>query len=421
MFAKMLKWLPVLAIFCMGFAYAEEEAPSDDKEVAYSFSNRDQDQNSKGFPSRNAKSCKKPCEKKCPKPTCKVKCVCERMGFKPLPPCCPPCQPDCCPPLLVYNHNVTPPARCTECNIGLFFTADFLWWKADEKNFGFTFKATDNPSTGHVEHFHYKWKPGFRFGIGGDLPYDGWDMNFTWTWFRSTSHRTITSPTSSNGEGVIAAWLAFPQYKVVSANAKWRLLLNMADLEVGRDFFVSCGLSLRPFAGVEGGWIDRKFGVSYGAPDPSLTSPDAPGSYNGKSNVWGVGPRGGLNTSWHVGMGFNFTSNFAYSLLYGEVFENDARVVQTHDGVPNQITANVDDDDSLWTLTPHLQAMLGFGWGSCFNCNKLFFSVNAAWEVNYYWGLPHFVYSSGFTQTFLDTFSRDLSMVGLTLDFKIDF
>jgi len=323
-------------------------------------------------------------------------------------------------------------------NVGMFVTADFLWWKAQENDLMIAFQQTADtlPLTvqGNVIELNPKWMPGFRVGAGWNPNYDGWDVSLNWTWYRNSTSRSFVAPTDPILIGLYSLWLQTEATNFANVDGKWRLLLNMADLEIGRDFFVSCALSLRPYMGAEGGWIDRNLTVSYTNPDPALLVADTfvPGTYSGKTNYWGVGPRVGLNGDWRFfNSGFKVFGNLATALLYGKVFKNNETVNQftNDDGVPVGVitTSHVTHESNLWRVVPHLQMNAGLAWGSCLNCNKMFLGVRLGWEVNQYFNLPHFVAPnvvellSGSVAQERDFSTVELGMQGLTLDVKFDF
>ncbi len=320
--------------------------------------------------------------------------------------------------------------------MGFIVAADFLYWRADENDLPYAFVNTSNvvvggssatlTTRGYVANVNYNWKPGFRLGIGWDTPYDGWDVFLNWTWYRNKSSSNVVATTSASaagGLGIESMWLAddLDIELISSASARWRLLYNMFDLEIGRDFAVSCGLALRPFFGVRGGWINRRFNASYGPPDASVAIlANTPGSFSSKTNAWGVGPRFGLNTTWSFPCsGFMLLGNLSTSLIYGKVYKNRAQVVQTILGVPNFLNSSYTNKKHVWRTIPNMQLFFGLGWGDCFNCNKMYFSVKAGWEANFFWNLQHVPFALGEFEVF--GASHNLSMNGLTVDFKFDF
>jgi hypothetical protein len=395
MLRKFFQWLPLLALSSAVFA-----APESNEEIAAGprFAARQNMQQGNG---QSGQGCGSPCA-----------------------PCepCKPCVP-CTPP----NRNITPPVRCCGDNMGAIVTADFLYWRADENDLPYGFvnnSAVATNNDGSVAHINYKWKPGFRVGLGWDTPWDGWDWYFNWTWFRDKSSSSVSVTTPTAVTGVDAYWindtarLNAGTLPIVASSAQgnWRLLMNMIDMELGRDFAVSCGLALRPFFGARGGWINRKFSTNYAVNALDLSTP---ASYSSKVNQWGVGPRAGLNTTWSFACsGFQLYGNLATALLYGKVNKTQVSISQ---GTPNIVSGSFSNRQHVWRAIPNVQMFLGLGWGTCFNCNKMYFAAKVGWESNYYWNMQNFAWGSIGTAPTVLGGSHALSLNGLTVDFKFDF
>ncbi len=129
-----------------------------------------------------------------------------------------------------------------------------------------------------------------------------------------------------------------------AAAAHWRLRLNLLDGELGREFFVSRHLTLRPFMGVRGAWIKQKLDANYegttssyipyallysdttAAQGGGLVLQQPTGSFCGtvcsgntfNNDFEGVGPRFGFNSEWMIGGGVSLYADAAISLLWGK-------------------------------------------------------------------------------------------------------
>jgi hypothetical protein len=237
------------------------------------------------------------------------------------------------------NGMINPPARPRLADQGgIIISGEALLWKPYEN--GLEFALTNKgPSSTTVPHgvnfagnskvhtvdFDYAW--GFRVGLGADIPHDGWDANLMWTRLHSTDTRHVRADDDSNGSLYIM-WdnPAFPATDnpiagtvnlAQRAHGKWRLRFDMFDLELGREFYVSKWLTLRPNIGLRGGLIHQKFKTRYSGQDVAATGYDfIKGNFT--NDFWGVGPRGGLNTMWGLGCGVSIYGDAAVSLMYGQ-------------------------------------------------------------------------------------------------------
>lgn len=358
----------------------------------------------------------------CDPQPCKPCCVPAKVC--PMPVCEPPCYDPCCGPKTYYNHNINPSARCTDNENGIILDAEFLWWTAGTGGIPFAFVNTGNTigvQSGYIAHLDNKWKPGLRVGLGWNTSYDGWDLFADWTWYKNSSKSSVHEDPSGTGpRGVHLPFLSFTSSGAkadpifAAASAHWRLNYNVLDLELGKSFYISCKLIMRPYIGVKGGWVHRKYSASY------LTA-DVPANaniYSAKSNFWGVGPRFGLNTDWKAGAGFLAFGNISGAFLYGKTSKNN-EVTVAISGTGSTTTLSSLSNSDNWRMIPTAQMIVGLGWGRCFNCGKMYFGVRAGWEVNYFWDLPGFVNQDGNQAVY--TVGRNLDLTGLTVDFRIEF
>ena len=309
------------------------------------------------------------------------------------------------------------PAESPENN--WIVSADFLAWFASEEVasiWSSSITTTPKSTTWSLPSFNFKWDYGFRIGAGHDLKYDQWDTAFYWSWFRTDAkhHIPSQSDTSVDAEfdaGFLAGVLNFTSPR--SMSAKWSLLFNMFDWELGRGYWVSNDLCLRPFLGLQGGWIDQSIQVQYYdliILDIFKTTTSA--NEQLKNNFWGIGPLGGINTKWRI---CNFGSHFFD--FFGDLSAATMWGTWTCSDFYNNAFS---ESYSVDTKNASLGALMlrGF-WG-------------IGWDVNLRKGKSHFSAKLGFeTQLWLNqlrvgTFQlqrlhHDLTLQGVTLNCRVDF
>ena len=283
-------------------------------------------------------------------------------------------------------------ARSAPNAYGAAMEFEFLWWSAqnngfivayNQKNSDFVTPAEPGDS-GSVLRLHPEWDPGFRFGIGYNSVYDRWDLFANWTWYANHTTRDDAA-TGSFPQGF---YTVNPDYSPADADpfdygllhGSWQLWHNSVDLELGRAFYITQKLSLRPHWGVRGAWLRQKFLSRF--TDPRHDTSSYRDEYHYKNDFWGVGPRLGLNTDYHIGMGFSVIGRGAASLLYGqskaEIFE------KTQFAEDSATELAVKMEDYLTQLAPAFQLYLGLGWEACVQSDRVFFGIDAGWETNYY-------------------------------------
>lgn len=356
-------------------------------------------------------------------------------------PCCPQ-KEDCIPPRCAQlvggpRGEITPNAGpCVACGMDLFISADFLYWMIREDHLGYANSTgkelTANPTMGKVFHPDFKMKPGFKVGLGAGYNHDGWDTSLEYTWIRAqniTSHATASSTLrledafwilalgNSTGVGTTPTVLN-------EAFAKWSLhYFNVIDLELGRNFYVSRYLQLRPHVGFKGSWQKQFFNITYDETSGSQTTPppaigDSVTSLMNQSQFfWGVGIRAGLDTSWYFTRSFSLVGNVAISGLWGQ-FKVD-RSNTCHDNTVNVFvhgaSAPFHVHNNFHTIKPVIEGFVGLRWET-YTCDNAFhFAFDAGWEIQW-WSQQN-----QFFKFNVEGDGGDLNLQGLTIKARFDF
>ena len=319
------------------------------------------------------------------------------------------------------NLNAFPCAKDPESK--WVVSADFLAWFASEEVASIwndVVTITPSVTTYEFPSFDFKWDYGFRIGVGYDLEYDQWDTAFYWSWFRTDTKHTIPSqPNTTIGAEFDAAFLAdvsnliIPIIPAQSMSAQWSLLFNMFDWELGRRYWVSKDLCIRPFLGLQGGWINQSIQANYyDLTILGLFNTHNSGNERLKNNFWGIGPLGGINTQWkicHFGSNvFDFFGDLSAATMWGTWTCSDV-----YKSTFPQSSSVDTEKNSMGAL------MLRGFWG-------------IGWDVNLRGGKSHFAAKLGFeTQLWLNqlriaTFQlqrlhHDLTLQGITFNARFDF
>lgn len=318
---------------------------------------------------------------------------------------------------------INPPSRFQVkdgCN--MFLTADFLWWSAGTDGLYYAQKHVGSPTnqippdgavdfSGHLQRVEEEWGPGCRVGFGGNMPYDEWDIYLNWTWF----HSDPDDSTKQSYAGPLLALWAHPDVAATRlatrAHAKWDMTINVLDLEMGRSFWVGKHLSLRPFLGIRGAWIDQDFKIKY----DYATSPEIEGHIKAESDFEGVGARGGFDLRFVLLKGWSIYGLAAASLMYGDMDcdlrqkENHHKIARTNDGYHRAIST--------------VQMGLGLRWDTYFSHRRRYHvGVAIGWEQNIWYGVTQFNHYYNELQfgTLVPT-NGDLTLQGGTLSGRFDF
>lgn len=291
-------------------------------------------------------------------------------------------------------------------------TGDFLAWFPSEEVgsiWADVLTIGVDASSLTVPSFNLKWGYGFRVGAGYDLIYDEWDTTLYWTWFRAEGKHTIPpQPSTLVTPEFFASFLSgdSPQSMV----GKWALLFNMFDWELGRSYWVSEHLSLRPFLGIKGGWINQSIHVLYNnlIINKALTS--AFGKEHLKNDFWGIGPLGGINTKWRLRdfdtHFFDFFGDFSVATLWGRWSFKDIY----NNSLLKTSTVNI-PDQSLGALM--FRGFVGIGWEIDIYNSHL--ATKLGYEMQLWVNqlrIPTFQ---------LQILHNDLTLQGVTFNCRLDF
>lgn len=347
---------------------------------------------------------------------------------------------------LAQTKMITPNASpVVKGGLDLFIDADFIYWTARQdglsyaltSNIPLTAAATENYQTyasGKSLYVNNKYSPGFKVGAGLILDHDGWDLYFQYTWFR-------THPSSSTNSGYVVGTpgldniLGFTSHAPFdddgdsfrTAYSTWKLSFNEFDLELGRNYYISQKLTLRPHIGFKGGWQNQKFNNYWTLAQPTeIAFQWNSANYNiyQKNNFWNIGLRTGLDTSWMFTKNWSLFGDFAISTLWSK-FTHKRKDVATTAG-SSVTTENLTDFQTLnnvdYTkqLTPVIELALGLRFDWWFSDDDYRFRLQAGWE-NQVWFNTNKYKAIADRGALYQERSGNLSLQGLTIEARFDF
>jgi hypothetical protein len=330
---------------------------------------------------------------------------------------------------------VNPPANPTvKHGADLFVFGELLYWKANENGLplGVVNKNTSlNLSDAKIENIHGKWDVGCRVGVGYIIPHDGWDLDLTWLHFNTKSHKKTLH---SSSKRFIFPTLAPSSDPIADdnfctkADGRWKLRLNQLDLDLGREFFVSKWLTLRPHAGLRVDWLKQKLSADYKNFDSGLPPPNEV-DVRYKDRWWGIGIESGLDTQWGLGCGWSIFANFAAAILYGNHSikfkdENTPPVTNGSNGatsLPKGKYAGV-REHIHHVAHPILDLQLGLRWDWMFDNDHFHLGLQAGWEDHVYFSQNQFpIFSDDYNFGKFFANQGDLAFQGWTFGARFDF
>lgn len=316
--------------------------------------------------------------------------------------------------------NVSARFRPDSSSVDLF--ADLLVWCAQEsgsENWAEVITSDGLKTHCDVRDIRFDWNAGFRVGLGYGISRDQWDTQFYFTRFHTRGRDHVSSEPGSvfssflgnfyvdNPTGAGISGVAYQR-----AGVKWTIHFNVLDWELGRNFWVSKALSLRPFVGLKGGWIHQSIHSRWHNPNRTGAEFFKTGIENLKNNFWGVGPSAGLNTKWDLlvreNHSFHLFGDLSGAIMWGhwsfrDVYKND---------IQQKVTSKLSHINGGSTM---LRTILGLGWDANFNRDRFRFSTRLGYEMQFWLDqLQFYSFDTG-------RLSNALTLQGGTLEFRFDF
>jgi hypothetical protein len=362
---------------------------------------------------------------------------------------------------MIDAHNSLGGKSPSYSNKDSYYTmADFLLWKAEEDGLEYVVYLTPLDSSslsfsGKDYAPKFNWGKGFRVGAGYRFGmHDNWDLDVIWTWFYNKAKSSITSPEPdpSFEPNVMHPTWGGPVFTDISGGVSltsqaiygkgsWALHYNVGDIELGRHYFISKALSLRPCIGLRAAWINQDYSVHYirviryalaGVQFAQL----APASFFADNDFHGLGPRLNLDLQWHFSCHWSVLGKISGSLLYGP-FKN-RQTLNTHlltefHGVAAFPSLIFTEKSKFNRFQTNLEAALGLQWESDFQRVR-HFSLGVFYELTEWFRQNRLVHASttsdgnfanttapGITSTPYVKEHGNLGLHGLTFKARLDY
>ncbi|HSX03852.1 MAG TPA: Lpg1974 family pore-forming outer membrane protein [Rhabdochlamydiaceae bacterium] len=330
----------------------------------------------------------------------------------------------------------------TDIKTTFYVSGEALYWKTSETGLAYVTKVANESATpsqqlegGRTKHPSFDWHWGFRVGAGYKMCHDLWDIYANWTRFHfanrdKTDLGPFRSPVAVSLPTLFPFWLpnagAFTTLPeaVNSAEARWKVHLDVIDLELAREFFVTDWLTFRPHLGFRTAWINQKLDLEYSAfSSPVTTSTERAFSVDMKNNFWGIGIIAGLDTNWILGCGFSIYGNVAFSILDGHfktTFDYSGQFFNAG-GVGS--ARNIFEDKNHQNFATFVADLaIGLDWRRNISCDRFYLGAWAGYEQHIFFEQSQFMnyQSSVFVPNFY-TDGGNLNMTGITIGFEFGF
>ena len=307
--------------------------------------------------------------------------------------------------------------------VNVWIDLSLLYWKPWERALVATNKESDVFTTvdftkASVVHPHFEWDWGYRISSGYLFPSHLWDVEGSWTHFASR----VSQHRSSHGSpfiGMFPIWSladdVIPGDYVFESNLKWKITLNILDLQFGRYLKTREWFDLKPYFGVRSAWIKQHGEITYeggmfliGIVEPGV-SMNGTDFINMKNNYWGIGPRVGATPRFILGRGFSLRADAAISGLYGYF---NIRQKETYLDT-TRFSYHKEPSRFRWIA----DAAAGIEWKKLFDRERYALSLQADWEYHLFF--RQFELKKDDFDLVPD--GRNLSAQGITFSTRLDF
>jgi hypothetical protein len=317
--------------------------------------------------------------------------------------------------------EITPPVEpIVDHGADLFLTGDFIYWKARQDNMQYARTGVQSNPTGSVKQgsekdVHFEFEPGFKVGLGLITSHDGWDLYLNYTWLNPAKHSNQISGSTAHpltplwGTAIFSTNLADDTTQAIDfASSTWKLNFNVVDLELGRNFYLSRRLTMRPHIGLKTAWLNEKSRVTYSVVNNILSPPTLEEIIRFKEKIWGLGIRGGFDNVWHLSKHWGVYGDLALSALWSEVSAQRKGTLFPQD------YQWFDVNKAFHHVMPVLEMGIGLTYMTWFSDNSYMFKMDAGWEEQVW-------FDTNYLPGVSNTVSGNLTLQGFTLNVEFAF
>ena len=327
-------------------------------------------------------------------------------------------------------------ARPSKQDENWFITGGLLYYKpfvgGTQIAYTDTGKRLSYPIHGEAKGMDFDMGLGFRIGIGYNFNRDGWDLNGEYTHF-SDGNSTKVSVSGCGSDSITplrgalcpeihgesgSGWVA------THGKSHFDIDLNTFDIELGRNYFLSHDLSMRPFFGVRAAWIDFEQVTRY------CGGPNSTGNFCGASLVSlgrntlkvfeesyfkGVGAEMGFQSKWFLAKGFSFYADALGSLLYG-FFR-----VEHKESITSSTNRRIDLTANTHKMVPTAHCQGGIAYDFFFDDERQHLGFSLGYDGQYYWRANQMIKIDDAGPIKYERWSEDFSLHGLAIQARWDF
>ena len=314
------------------------------------------------------------------------------------------------------KQEITPPIVSSGMKIET--SADFIWWKttidgleyvaSGVHNGNISVGAKTSVSGGEIKSASFDYQPGFKIGLGFLFDHDGWDIRAEYTWLNPNTQSNSVSLVRDEGlvssYGIVESAGAFGSFDLTNGSSAFTHHFNVVDLMLGRDFFVSKWLSLKPQLGAKVSWTKDEYDLHYTAYYPGLSSTDF--ALDFKQKMLGAGIRAGMGSFWRISEHFGLYGNLMFSGLWSYFKSSESQEQGSLTTCKNK--------ENMQKIVNIVEYGIGLGYATWFCQDACQFSIKAGWEQQIWLGYNNLIDVNYVT-------TGNLNMQGLTTEVGFAF
>ncbi|MBY0544538.1 MAG: hypothetical protein K2Q14_03195 [Gammaproteobacteria bacterium] len=259
------------------------------------------------------------------------------------------------------------------------FGIEGLYMQQDD-NFEYATTGVNTPVTKN-ESVGNDWDWGGEADLTYLFPNHSSDIRLAYTYLSLNSDDAVSSVL-----GDVNSFFSAPA--TINANngeAKNEETLNQVDLVLGQWMSVGHRVALHPFIGLRYANLDAENEATFSG--SGTVPPDSTGlieTDKNTSDLEGVGPRAGIDTTVHLGCGFSVVGTMAGSLIIGDL---DSKITYSnYDPATSLATANFTyKPDNYIAVVPELDAQLGLNYEHAMDPATTF-DIGAGYQIVNYFG-----------------------------------
>lgn len=219
---------------------------------------------------------------------------------------------------------------------GLSVSVEALYYAADVKDTTYAFSFQSQSGVDTFRSHNVDADNDWGYAIGLDYAAAGTGNDFRVTWTDLAFHGSETMAIAGNSNGELHAYVplapsmfaAADQPAVESYDVKGSYDVDHHKLDVEMAQAIRIGhnsVDLRFHAGLRYAEIDTKFKVIY-SPLDNLNWSELSASFVAESDYDGLGPRMGVDGTWHLTKHFSLIANLSGSVLVGDAHAKQANI-----------------------------------------------------------------------------------------------